>query len=657
MARQTTKKTTKPKAKAGKVVPQTGSDGHAPDSSPLPALPSDDDFVPPESPKLKAKGKAKAKAIPPRSPLPGRAKRVVDPGKPDQPRSKRSSEQVDAANEELAALKAEVARLHAERLETLAEMELDDEAAAQAIDTSTVRFRPSAGAPIIGATFGRRELYCDDPNDSDIPCLEFDDEDFDAAAEADERIRRALKAEKAARKRKEDKYNLSKLPPLAPLGFALVAVPAPVAKVKPPPRKRGDARAIVDEAKQKVLSKRALSGDDSDDAQPQKKIKPAFPSGVVKDWRSRVTVLGAARPNKVDTKRPSGFPIGGLTFDDVDADRPSGSKAEVNNTIEILTDSDEDPDETPTKLKAPTVTVKKEKVSKPIPGRMTLNLRSDSSNDAVSAFGAEVSGLPEFARSAWVNVFLPTLHHYLGTREGWDLCMLGEEVPTVQQLVDIVYVGTTYKVKKGCPIYSSTISRVQDKRHWIGSTTSKVVDVLFTSTDYNDKPNKIMKFAKYAIEAEGPAWYEVPAPRGLMPGDDGYSAPTGLFRSKFVLDPLAAYVKCIKQSKGDFGNKFVGAIALICTGYERAFNQYISTGVKTLNGSFSKARVGHYVLGWTRDAMRLEDFRWRKINAACFAQIQAEDGQLMSASTSMNLNRGAMALGSSPAKDDENDMY
>ncbi|KAJ7705961.1 hypothetical protein B0H16DRAFT_1704444 [Mycena metata] len=629
--KKTTKKTTKPKAKAGKAVPQTGSDGHAPDSSPLPALPSDDDFVPPDSPKLKAKGKAKAKAIPPRSPLPGRAKRVVDPGKPDQPRGKRSSEQVDAANEELAALKAEVARLHAERLEALAEMELDDEAAAQPIDASTVRFRPSAGAPIIGATFGRQ----------------FDDEDFDAAAEADERIRRALKAEKAARKRQQDTYNLSKLAPLAPLGFpALVPVPAPVAKVKAPTRKRGDTRAIVDEAKQKVLSRRALSGDDSDDDQPQKKSKPTFPSGVVKDWRSRVIVLGAAGSSKVDTKRLSGFPLGGLTFDDVDADRPSGSKAEVNNTIEILTDSDEDPDETPTKLKAPTVTVKKEKVSKPIPRRMTLNLRSDSSNDA---FGAEVSGLPEFARSAWMSdrgpepdltsnfdpnpTWVPTspqvghqvgtqvglqiikceTPYYLGTREGWDLCMLGEEVSTVQQLVDIVYVGTTYKVKKGCPIYSS------DKRHWIGSTTSKVVDVLFASTDYNDKPNKIMKFAKYAIEAEGPAWYKVPAPRGLMPGDDGYSAPTGLFRSKFVLDPLAAYVKCIKQSKGDFGNKFVGAIALICTGYERAFNRYISTGVKTLNGTFSKARVGHYVLGWTRDAMRLEDFRWRKINAACFA--------------------------------------
>jgi hypothetical protein len=79
--------------------------------------------------------------------------------------------------------------------------------------------------PVVGATFGRREQEQElDSQDSDGPFLEFDDDDFNAVAEADERIRRALKAEKLARAKEADRYNLDKLPPIAPL-------PAKVSKV------------------------------------------------------------------------------------------------------------------------------------------------------------------------------------------------------------------------------------------------------------------------------------------------------------------------------------------------------------------------------------------------------------------------------------------
>jgi hypothetical protein len=77
-----------------------------------------------------------------------------------------------------------------------------------------------------------------------------------------------------------------------------------------------------------------------------------------------------------------------------------------------------------------------------------------------------------------------------------------------------------------------------------------------------------------------------------------------------------------------------------------------------LNGDFSKGRVGEYAKGFTKIALQVEDFRWTKIARCCIAQMQADGdgGHLISASVSMNVNRGAMALGSSPVKEDDDDF-
>jgi pyruvoyl-dependent arginine decarboxylase (PvlArgDC) len=77
-----------------------------------------------------------------------------------------------------------------------------------------------------------------------------------------------------------------------------------------------------------------------------------------------------------------------------------------------------------------------------------------------------------------------------------------------------------------------------------------------------------------------------------------------------------------------------------------------------LNGDFSKGRVGEYAKGFTKIALQVEDFRWTKIARCCIAQMQADGdgGHLISASVSMNVNRGTMALGSSPVKEDDDDF-
>ncbi|KAJ7855783.1 hypothetical protein B0H13DRAFT_1902940 [Mycena leptocephala] len=172
--------------------------------------------------------------------------------------------------------------------------------------------------------------------------------------------------------------------------------------------------------------------------------------------------------------------------------------------------------------------------------------------------------------------------------------------------------------------------RLGDKRHLIAVQTAKLVDTFFSTVEYTDKPNKIAKYANYAIEDNGPAWYEEPAPRGLI------HDPHGAITQPILPCPPRAFIKSTAKFKGEFGNRFVHAAAMICAGYlERAFNQYI-TGVKVFNGKFSKGRVCEYVVAFTKS-------------------MQADDGHLISASAIMNVDCGAMILGSSPVKGSDDD--
>ncbi|KAJ7890436.1 hypothetical protein B0H13DRAFT_2340957 [Mycena leptocephala] len=374
--------------------------------------------------------------------------------------------------------------------------------------------------------------------------------------------------------------------------------------------------------------------------------------------------------NEGASKEAAGIAIGGLREDDLDDVRPMGT-GRSKNTIEILSDSK---DETPTRPQPRPVHKRKDVQIK---NEIKTQLRSAAAKvkvkvEASMAVDSEVAGLPEFARNSWCTRFLPTWYHYIGTRKsGWDICELGDEVRVVQLVLDVVRPGSGYRVRNGCLIFvtvSPTPTFLYVKlthavlRRWLGSVTrdligiqtAKLINTFFSTVEYANKPNKIVKYANYAIEDNGPAWYEESAPRGLVHGVPGYTTPTRLFCSQFCLVPLSTFIKSTAKSKGEFGNRFVHAAAMICAGLERAFNQYI-TGVKALNGKFSKRRVGEYVVAFTKSACRLEDWCWTKIMKCCISQMQADDGHLISASAAMNVDRGAMILGSSPVKGSDDD--
>ncbi|KAJ7882578.1 hypothetical protein B0H14DRAFT_3433376 [Mycena olivaceomarginata] len=522
---------------------------YAPASSPLPALLSDDPSGSPIAPPIVDR-KTKRMAPPPRSPLPGRSKRVQNPGEPDMKRAKRTPAEVEADKAEVDALKAQIMQLQQERLQSVAKMELAQEAAAKALVESTVMSKalPKKNMPLVGASFGRCEQQSElDGYYSDTPILEFDDEDFDAQEEA----------------------MSESLPPLAPL---LKAVKC----------KKGDARAAVDKTKEMLAHKR--------EAEPYleidktaKKAKSAFPSGIDKNWRDRVEITHRGTTQKKVTK--TSIPIGGLADDDMDAAHPEDSRHGSNHT---------NPRTDPSR--------QTKQASDHCQGEFKLYPKKFKFESSPIVVDSEVIGLPEFARNGWVNCFLPTWYHYIGTRaiNGWEVSLLGEEVEAVQQVLDLAYVGTTYKVTPGAKAEApgfQAMARLGDKRHLIGAATKKMVQAFFESPEYVGNPEKIARYAMWALQDTGPGWYEVPLARGVQ--RSAGSIPTGLFRSHFCLVPLTAFVKTTSRSKGDFGNRFVTAAAMICAGLERGFNQFV-TSVMVLNGDFSKGRVGEYAKAFTK---------------------------------------------------------
>lgn len=60
------------------------------------------------------------------------------------------------------------------------------------------------------------------------------------------------------------------------------------------------------------------------------------------------------------------------------------------------------------------------------------------------------------------------------------------------------------------------MARLGDKRHLIGAATKKIVQAFFESPEYVGNPEKIARYAMWALQDTGPGWYEVPLARGVQ---------------------------------------------------------------------------------------------------------------------------------------------
>lgn len=106
-----------------KEVPLTGGDGTISDEEQPPSKKSKANDTNNDGAKSHTRKRGGVQ-VPPRSPLPIRSNRVVNPGAPDKPNTRRTSAEVTAAMERKAALQREVDALAQRQAEILAEMEV-----------------------------------------------------------------------------------------------------------------------------------------------------------------------------------------------------------------------------------------------------------------------------------------------------------------------------------------------------------------------------------------------------------------------------------------------------------------------------------------------------------------------------------------------------
>lgn len=84
-------------------------------------------------------GKRGRKQVPPRSPLPARINRVINPGAPDRTSTRRTSAQVAADNKQKADLQRDFETLKKRQIEILAQMEIQQALADEEEDQNSVR--------------------------------------------------------------------------------------------------------------------------------------------------------------------------------------------------------------------------------------------------------------------------------------------------------------------------------------------------------------------------------------------------------------------------------------------------------------------------------------------------------------------------------------
>jgi hypothetical protein len=154
----------------------------------------------------------------------------------------------------------------------------------------------------------------------------------------------------------------------------------------------------------------------------------------------------------------------------------------------------------------------------------------------IPSSGDSEEGLPEFARSAWVSRFLPTLYAFLGSLERpWELSEQGsDDVKEIQKLINVVYPGSGYKVTLNDRIYSMVIvafritiyhsyitcvhlqtkGRINERRTYFGRQAIKIVETFLRSRDFADNYGHISvaEYALWATRPNGPGIWEIPTP-------------------------------------------------------------------------------------------------------------------------------------------------
>ncbi|KAJ6579814.1 hypothetical protein B0H10DRAFT_1962745 [Mycena sp. CBHHK59/15] len=584
--------------------------------------------------------------------LPQRVGRVEKPGLPDAPRFKKTSATVEEEREAIAAEIAELVRRHGELVGDVA-------AANVMIDEAAVDEERDAVLTL--ADHDAQTLDHDDAQDGME--VDEDEEHEDIAGGQEDEVVLELTEEDFQRVEDEEAY--------ASAGdFDKPKAKAPKRAAPKKPRKltKGElvnevelaTKTLAAEKKAKAAPVKLNGVQNSDAAAASKK------AGISKCFIAPSTSTKAVTPQ---AESPI---LGGLHDIDASAQRPefSGDKAKLPARINesIIIDGSSDVEDTPNKPPAKSAlpaklvklgwratpkprTVKSEPSSK-MQGLSLKSLaktpkakivKTESSSDA-SAFtpdsSSDVKGLPAFAGPTWESHFLPKLYEAVNRSEdpmafaayGDSLIIAEAAVHSIQNVVNDVYPGSTFKVQWGDKLCSRACSRVRGRRNAVKCAADTAVTTHLASLGLYDAQG-IRAFVQYALRGNGPAFWRDPTPETcvLAPTAQGYIKPNGYLESALMVATLTPFLKNVKilipevapDGSWDPSGLPIGLLAMAKGALHRALSLYTATGTVAIGPQpqFSSETSGGQVLACMTTIQRFTWTRWSSILISCGANL------------------------------------
>ncbi|KAH9979672.1 hypothetical protein BJV74DRAFT_780142, partial [Russula compacta] len=333
---------------------------------------------------------------------------------------------------------------------------------------------------------------------------------------------------------------------------------------------KGETRAAVDVAKAEMKGKKRNVSKESKGT--------VIPSGLVTNWKQKTATRKPAKAI-APASTPVEQTIGGLDNEDADTIWPvfalsgkSCSKDHTNNMSTVMTPRYAKP--------------------KPIIHRMaaTASTSAGSSKGKALAKLAKVKyeplvvkaesiplllttgtldDLPNWAKASWSTSFLPTLYAHLSVAckpfqpyaKGSNLLV------TIQEITDIVYLGSGYRVGLTDKIYTMAWDCLNKKHSYFGTKAIKVVKEFFKGDKYASNQKAITKYMQWATRDNGPGIFGNPAPidSDAKWGHPEYIVRQRYLQSKFIIDLVLPFLKWCENSSKNYGRP-VGALAMAAAG-------------------------------------------------------------------------------------------
>ncbi|KAJ6537477.1 hypothetical protein DFH09DRAFT_1090831 [Mycena vulgaris] len=607
----------------------------------------------------------KGPTIPLRSPLPDRVKRVVNPGGPDLPPSRRTSEQVAAAARRKQAALDELAELEARKMTTLAQMELEEEEESSEEESSSIKWladherafsKSTMDTTAFAAQIGGR---MDNELEQIIDDFQMSEEEY--SLEYHQGIRNALQA----------------------AGFedAEEALPAPEPVKEPKHKKRskGDTRNAVDVAKQEIRLAKKESGGPGKESKLAK-LQALFPTGIDPNWRQQKLASGTKARPATSNAKASGSKLrnlesnllGGLTDHDILSSAPSrvsttrapsrpviftGAKVRTQNRLNdpsliifqdvLFVDSSDDEALTsghpaPAALKKPQPKAKARVKLEPI----ARALEPESSITVVAS--SPSPDIPAAITAIWDRTLIPTLLHALGSaRDPWDFAV-GETIDVLRT----VYPTSTYEMKApGNLVLKRARDRLNNGRSWFGTQALLVVTNFFNGQQFSelaaaDAKIKIKNYVEDALRPMGPMLWSVPETEFFNVDEEGYQVLASRISSS-QSSPRSSE-KLPTRQRINYGF-LVGALGLCAAALEKTFlmfatGEYINDGLQ-----FSRDNVSSLVDDYLENFGDFSARKWETVITLCGVSVAKAQAPTVSAAV-MSTSRRTLYISSSPVK-------